>query len=522
MWAVIRNRAEEEEHKPELRIRTGKREGLSVKASLKQLTLEALISEPQFPVLDEERVSPRNQKRTELYHQYKDKLSINHELTRALVSFQANKIMPFYRWLKYKEAFSSEFVDHILHKYGPPRSSTPRVLDPFAGSGTTLTMASKAGWEATGIELLPVGIAAMRARLIADAVDVGPFEYHLKRLKGLSLDSSNPSSRFKHIHITERAFPVDAEKGLCNYLDFLRTINDPEVHFLFWFACLTILEEVSYTRKDGQYLRWDYRSSRALKSRFNKGVIRDFRLVLLAKLEQMLADLRVRNGGTFARNVRIIEGSALSELPQLPGNSADLIMTSPPYCNRYDYTRTYALELAFIGYDEDAVKTLRQSLLSATVENRTKRNQLLREYRSRNQEDLYRKAASSFGSQQALSEVLDLLNAARDKGELNNNNIPAMVENYFFEMNLVIHEFHRILAPGGHVVMVNDNVQYHGEEIPVDLILSDFAFNAGFSINGIWILPRGKGNSSQQMGTHGRTELRKCVYIWSKPPELKE
>ena len=25
-----------------------------------------------------------------------------------------------------------------------------------------------------------------------------------------------------------------------------------------------------------------------------------------------------------------------------------------------------------------------------------------------------------------------------------------------------------------------------------------------------------KGNSSQQMGAHGRQELRKCVYVWRK------
>jgi len=29
-------------------------------------------------------------------------------------------------------------------------------------------------------------------------------------------------------------------------------------------------------------------------------------------------------------------------------------------------------------------------------------------------------------------------------------------------------------------------------------------------------LPNGKGNSSQQMGEHGREALRKCVYIWRK------
>jgi hypothetical protein len=59
--------------------------------------------------------------------------------------------------------------------------------------------------------------------------------------------------------------------------------------------------------------------------------------------------------------------------------------------------------------------------------------------------------------------------------------------------------------------MVNDNVRYHGEEIPVDLILSDFVEQAGLVTNKIRVLPRGKGNSSQQMGKWGRMELRKCV-----------
>ena len=62
--------------------------------------------------------------------------------------------------------------------------------------------------------------------------------------------------------------------------------------------------------------------------------------------------------------------------------------------------------------------------------------------------------------------------------------------------------------------MVNDNVQYHGEEIPVDLILSDFAERAGFECQHIWLLARGKGNSSQQMGKFGRREIRKCMYKW--------
>ncbi len=92
-----------------------------------------------------------------------------------------------------------------------------------------------------------------------------------------------------------------------------------------------------------------------------------------------------------------------------------------------------------------------------------------------------------------------------------------MVRNYFYEMGFVIHEMARVLKPGGHVIMVNDNVQYAGEEVPVDLILSSMAEASGLVTEKIWTLARGKDNSSQQMGNHGRTELRKCVYVWKKP-----
>jgi len=52
--------------------------------------------------------------------------------------------------------------------------------------------------------------------------------------------------------------------------------------------------------------------------------------------------------------------------------------------------------------------------------------------------------------------------------------------------------------------------------ISVDLILSKIAEELGFYIENILVLPNGKGNSSQQMGIHGRESLRKCIYIWRK------
>jgi len=46
-----------------------------------------------------------------------DKLRVDNSLTRAMVSFQANKGKAVYRWFKYKEAFSAGLVEHLISKY---------------------------------------------------------------------------------------------------------------------------------------------------------------------------------------------------------------------------------------------------------------------------------------------------------------------------------------------------------------------------------------------------------------------
>jgi DNA modification methylase len=452
-----------------------------------------------------------------LFEKYADILSINSSLTRGLVSFQGNKNEPFYRWLKFKEAFSKSMVKYFLDQYKPKGVKLPHVLDPFAGIGTTLTSASEAGWKATGIEIMPVGIAALKARIKANQINVELFESHLNNLRIMQWNyHSTQVSIFNVIRITKGAFSEKTENEISIFLDFIKGINDTEISYLFWFACLSILEDISFTRKDGQYLRWDSRASKVLKSKFNKGQILDFKHAILRKLEVILQDIKYHKLSINPRRIKIIEGSCLEELPNFPDDTFNLIITSPPYCNRYDYTRTYALELAFMGNNGDKIRNIRQCLLSCTVENRSKRAILESNYMAINREDFYRNVIYGFESQFALTGIINNLLEAKAKGKLNNNNIPNLVYNYFFEMNFVIYELYRVLVPGGRIVMVNDNVQYNGEAIPVDLILSDFAANAGFSIEHIWVLPNGKGNSSQQMGVHGRNELRKCVYVWKK------
>lgn len=471
-----------------------------------------------------------SQERDNLYRKFQDRIVQNPALDRTLISFQANKRTPFYSWFKYKEGFSQRLVDYLLERLWP---RPPGLLfDPFAGGGTALFASKAKGWRTKGIEVLPVGVYAMQTRLAASRVDVAAFEKNVEAIR--KRDFANhyeEDSAFDHIAITKGAFPAEEEQQLVGYLAYCKQIaNDDDVRKLLLYAAFSVLEEISYTRKDGQYLRWDHRSGRSQgKKLFDKGLIRPFGEAVEAKLSLMLADLKggYSQGQLFADTdgaarleegpaPEILEGSCLDLLPDIPQGSVDFVLTSPPYANRYDYTRTYALELVFLGCKHEDVRRLRQAMLSCTVENKDKRKQLQKQYAKLGRIADFEQVSCAFEQQAALQEVLRILDRYRKSNKLNNPHIFRLVHNYFYEMCFVVFELSRILRRGGVVAMVNDNVRYAGEEVPVDLILSDMAETFGLTTRHIWALGRGKGNSSQQMGNHGRSELRKCIYVWER------
>lgn len=469
--------------------------------------------------------------RDALHARYRTRIQHNSALDRTLVSFQANRSVPFYGWFKYREGFSEQLVRYLLNRLSPHPGV---LLDPFAGGGAALFAARSLGWQTVGIEVLPVGIHAMRSRMHAEWVDGDALREMICRLDALNFARYRSEKyALHHIAITRGAFPEADERQLVGYISYChRHVADATLRDVLLYAAFCVLEEISYTRKDGQYLRWDARSGRSQgKKPFDKGRIVPFREAVLAKLRQIANDLTTTHMQASLFDAtdtdttdatlppQLIEGSCLELLPTLESGSVDFVMTSPPYANRYDYTRTYALELIFLGASEDRVKQLRQAMLSCTVENREKREMLRRYYEQLGRPHEFDLVDQTFQKQTALQEVLGILDGYRAAGALNNDNIVRLVRNYFYEMCFVVYELARVLRPGGIIAMVNDNVRYAGEEVPVDLILADFAESFGLQTRHIWTLGRGKGNSSQQMGNHGRTELRKCVYVWEKPAQ---
>ena len=192
-----------------------------------------------------------------LYDRFADRISVEDGLSRKLVSYQGNKHVPGLRWMKYKEGFSAKLVRSLL---GQTEAKT--VLDPFSGSGTAPLTASNMGMDGTGIELMPVGNLSARAIVAAaNGLHYSDFIQASEELiESLLCDRYEDASLFQHIPITERAFPEQTEQDLAKAREFVAGIGDPSLQILLTLACVSVLEEVSYTRKDGQFLRWDPQS----------------------------------------------------------------------------------------------------------------------------------------------------------------------------------------------------------------------------------------------------------------------
>src|SRR5262249_22242947 len=189
----------------------------------------------------------------ELTDRLAGKLVVNPDLSRWLVSFQGNKSQNGYRWFKYKEGFSAALINYLLDRL---HIDTGRFIDPFAGSGAALIGTAKRGMNALGIELLPVGCRIIGTRQVADSPAAPGLVEALGRwLPDKPWRGPQTPAPFQHLRITAGAFPPETESALGKYVAAAEAEPEP-ARTMLRFTALCILEEISYTRKDGQYLRW--------------------------------------------------------------------------------------------------------------------------------------------------------------------------------------------------------------------------------------------------------------------------
>lgn len=469
--------------------------------------------------------------RQELEKKYKPILEITDKFDRQSVSYQLSKKDTLHSWLKYKEGFSADLVNILLDDMGAAPGDT--IMDPFIGSGTTALVCQMRGINSIGYDIMPISGISIAAKANVMKYDVEEIRRLISEFSSLTMPD-NYSGRTPYIVITDTAYPEYNEKFIQFATDWITNSNfTKKAKNLFTLCIINSLERCSYTSKSGQYLSWDSRSKKVIDANIERKkagkkllpqhhcreVIENVKEAVADELQHVLNDIiaiQSNGSGQTPATIDYKQNSVLFELPQVEDNLLKGVITSPPYCNRYDYTRTYALELVYLGIGEEKIKEMRQALLSCTVESKPKIEALRAHYTKIGAEDRFEYIYNAIKKNATFNEILKALKMRKANGDLNNSGVIRMVEGYFTELAFIYAELYRTCKKGATVAFVNDNVRYGGEVIPVDYLSTDFAEQFGFTPVKVYCLKQQKGNSSQQMKKYGRVALRKSVTIWKK------
>jgi DNA modification methylase len=396
---------------------------------------------------------------------------------RLLVTPYQNKKLPVYDWYSYKHSFSRDLVIKLIEKFR--LNDEDKILDPFCGSGTTLLASKEIGIPVQGIDILPFSVFISNAKLLR--YDERHIETAINEIKNL-LEENNTGYILNKTkkELLINFFREDILDKILFIREWIERKDDAETRYFLLTALLSILEDVSYTRKDGGFLR-------ILKGK----KIPVLKSIYLSKLHKMVRDIEFINN-LPCTDAEAIEGDARKTMFEPTSFSA--VITSPPYPNRHDYTRVYLLELVtgFIDTQEE-LKNLRYCSVQSHVEARRKF------------------IAEDYNPPNTLNDILQRL----EERSLPNRQIIKMLEGYFEDMYLVLKEIKRLLRPNGKIAFVIGDVRYGGIKIPVGDILIDLGNNIGLKFKEK-ITARLRGNSPQQMKKYGRDPVEENILIWER------
>ena len=277
-------------------------------------------------------------------------------------AFVSNRASPIHRWVPWIAGFSQQFVEDALHRC---ISDYGTVLDPFAGVGTTLVEADRAGHEAIGFEINPYAIFVARTKLHAHRANVdqlrriiGKFRSFLSEaeINGM-MPRSTPPSGFR----TRSPFynPKVLRKVLLTQ-DFIAAQKPVAIADMFRLAFAATMVD---------YSNYSYEPSLGRKKTVGRPEVDDFPVMetIADKVTQMADDAswyqekRVRRQ---RKDGRIVGDSFFDGYRQLNGQSVDLLITSPPYLNNYHYNRNTRPHLYWLGFCSYPRDTKRLEMLN--------------------------------------------------------------------------------------------------------------------------------------------------------------
>ena len=249
-------------------------------------------------------------------------------------SFADNVALPVHRWFRYSAGFSGAWAeDLIAHEAATGRV---QVFDPFAGSGTTLIAAEQCGVESRGIDPHPFVARIARAKL---AYRSSPDAYRRQAREVLTAARRHPSSPESYNKLIRRCYT----DGALEQLDGLRRIiertdDGSDAARLIWLTLVSILRPTSHVGT----ANWQYLLPNRRKARVPEP------FAAFSTMSSLVYQDMISAAGTRGPRATFTRDDARS-CDTVPADSANLVVTSPPYPNNYDYADATRLELTFFG-----------------------------------------------------------------------------------------------------------------------------------------------------------------------------
>ena len=256
------------------------------------------------------------------------------------------------------------YLTHSLHPYPakfPPQlphaiikqfaHQKATVLDPFCGSGTTLVEARLLGCNAIGVDIN--GLSSLLSKVKATPLS----EKKLMLIKSflnlianenLKWKIKRPTIKVKEIDGLEHWFQHNVAEELTHILNIITELDDENVKDFLKIVLSSIVVRVSNQESDTRF---------AAK---NKNISDNFTFSLfLTKANEYLKRIAEYSNKVNGDGYLKLLNADSRNLSMLNNDSIDIVITSPPYANTYDYylyhkfrKRWLDLDVQYAQYNE--------------------------------------------------------------------------------------------------------------------------------------------------------------------------
>jgi len=393
----------------------------------------------------------------------------------------ANRIgaedLPFHDWYRFVLSYPPHLVDAYLDEFGA--GPTSLVLDPFCGTGTTIVQAKLRGIAAVGLEANPFARFATSVKidwevdpssLVAGARAIASEAARILESQGINDNGALRDGQKEHVLrgldreaakliITGSISPLPLHKALV-LLDCLNRCKDQRWHS---HALLAFAKALVFSTSNLHFGP----EVGVGKPKADTPVIAPW----IGEAARIAGDLASASGRSFPRCEAML-ADARRPAQSLRPASVDIVITSPPYPNEKDYTRTTRLESVVLGFIKTRaeLRERKKALIRSNTRNIFKGDD----------DDRYVREHPGI---QRIAEAIEQRRIELGKTSGFERNYAKVTQNYFGGMARHLSELRTVLRPGARLAyVVGDQASYLRVMIRTGQLLAEIAGNLGYEV----------------------------------------